>query len=216
MWSSLKNALFESDPNAVQTAQPTAKPVAAVPNTGATPGVVVVPTGNEFVAALRNAIKARASAFTNLLAAADKLASIIPDPATRLKAAFATVGDGRSPKEIIDAIAVHVSDLEGQKLQFSKALEGQRATALGALQSEFDAIKPSNDTAAAQIDAYSQQILQLQQLVIKNNARAAELQGQLVTETARFTASAQQFESALAVVKQELDDQKAAVASTLS
>ncbi len=214
MWSAIKGALFEEDPNAAKpspTAQPAAVAAAAPSNVGA-----AVAADNTFVAALRQAIKARSSAFTNLLAAADKLASIIPDPATRLRAAFATSGEGRSPKEVVDAITVHISDLEGQKLQFQRALEGQRAAKLGGLQAELDALKPANDNAAAQIASMTQSIQQLQQLIATNTARAGELQGQLSAESANFTASAQQFEVALTIVKQELEGQKTAVLSTLS
>lgn len=213
MWSTIRGALFEEDPNAAKPQASVANPavVAAPTNVG-----TAVSTDNTFVAALRQAIKARASAFTNLLTAADKLSSIIPDPATRLKAAFATVGDGRSPKEVIDAITVHISDLEGQKLQFQRALEGQRATKLGTLQAELDALKPANDNAAAQIASMTQSIQQLQQLIANNTARATELQGTITAESANFTASAQQFEMALTIVKQELEGQKTAVLSTLS
>jgi chromosome segregation ATPase len=211
MWSSLKNALFE-DPEFRPNTKPAAVNTAPM---GAAPSAVVN-TENTFVAALRQAIKQRSSAFTNLLAAADKLASIIPDPATRLRAAFATSGDGRGPKEIVDAITVHISDLEGQKLQFQRALESQRAAKLGGLQAELDALKPANDNAAAQIASMTQSIQQLQQLIATNTARGSELQGQLAAETASFTASAQQFELALATVKQELEGQKTAVLSTLS
>jgi predicted nucleic acid-binding Zn-ribbon protein len=116
----------------------------------------------------------------------------------------------------VDAITVHISDLEGQKLQFQRALEGQRAAKLGGLQAELDALKPANDNAAAQIASMTQSIQQLQQLIATNTARAGELQGQLSAESANFTASAQQFEVALTIVKQELEGQKTAVLSTLS
>lgn len=185
-------------------------PMGAVPST-------VVNTNNEFVTALRNAIKARQTAFTALLAAADKLANIIPDPITRLKAAFATVsGEGRGIREVLGAIEVHIADLESQRMQFSRALEGQKQQAIGTLQHELDNIKPANDSAMAQIQSMTEQIGQLQQLVQNNNLRAGELQTKIATEGARFTASAQQFETALVLVKSELDGQKAAVTSTLS
>lgn len=213
MWSTIKGALFEDSAPAplAPAAQPQATPGQAVTPTAATPA-----PNNEFIVALRQAIKARQTAFTNLLAAADKLASIIPDPATRLKAAFATVGEGRSPREVIDAIAVHIADLEGQKLQFSRAVETQRAAAIGQLQAELDNAKTSSETAQSQIASMTQQIAQLQQLIATNTTRAGELQAQLTSESARFTTSTQQFEAALIIVKQELEGQKAAVLSTLA
>lgn len=177
----------------------------------------VVNSNNEFVTALRNAIKARQTAFTSLLAAADKLAGIIPDPITRLRAAFATVsGEGRGIREVLGAIEVHIADLESQRMQFTRALEGQKQQAIGTLQHELDSLKPANESALQQIQSMTEQIGQLQQLVQNNNLRAGELQTKIATEGARFTASAQQFETALVLVKSELDGQKAAVTSTLS
>lgn len=177
---------------------------------------VTVNNNNEFVTALRNAIKARQTAFTALLAAADKLAGIIPDPTTRLKAAFATVsGEGRGIREVLQAIDVHIADLESQRLQFTRAMDGQKQSAIGTLQAELDSLKPSNDSAAAQIQSMQQQIQSLQELMANNNTRAGELSAKIATEGARFTTAAQQFETALVLVKGELDGQKAAVSSTL-
>ena len=198
----------------------TAKPAApaAAPATqalGAAPSTVAA--SNEFVTALRNAIKARSTVYTALLQAADKLVSIIPDPNTRLKAAFASVqGEGRGLREVIGALDVHVADLESQRMQFGQALAKQREAAVGVLQRELDGLKPANDTAAQQIQAMTAQIQQLQTLITTNTTRAAELQGQITAQTMQFTQTEQQFVSALQIVKSELDGQKAAVMSVLS
>lgn len=182
---------------------------------GSAPSITV--NNNEFVTALRNAIKARTSAFTALLQAADKLMNIIPDPNTRLKAAFASVsGEGRGLREVLGAIDVHVADLESQKMQFQHAMEAQKQTALGTLQNELSAIAPANESAQQQIAAMNQQIQQLQQMMATNNQRALELNGQISAEGARFTATTQQFESAMLTVRSELDGQRVAIASTLS
>ena len=155
--------------------------------------------------------------YTALLQAADKLVSIIPDPNTRLKAAFASVqGEGRGLREVIGALDVHVADLESQRMQFGQALAKQREAAVGVLQRELDGLKPANDTAAQQIQAMTAQIQQLQTLITTNTTRAAELQGQITAQTMQFTQTEQQFVSALQIVKSELDGQKAAVMSVLS
>lgn len=200
-----------------QPSQPAAaKPAQGVP--GAAQMVSPSMTANnEFVTALRNAIKGRATAFTALLQAADKLAGIIPDPNTRLKAAFATVqGEGRGLKEVVGAIEVHMSDLEGQRAQFTAAMEKQKSQALGTLQGELQGLQPANENAQRQIASMSEQIQQLQALIGKNSARAGELQGQINAEGARFSTSQQEFETALTIVKSELEGQKTAVLSTLS
>ena len=165
MWSSIKNAIFVDEaakPQQVPAASPQATPQTQMP-AGSAPQVMQ-PADNTFIEALRKAVKGRATGFTSLLAAADKLANIIPDPNTRLKAAYATVsGEGRGLKEVIGAIDIHVADLEGQKLQFMSAVDNQRNAAIGSLESELNSIGPANQSAAQQIQAMTQQIQQLQQ-----------------------------------------------------
>jgi chromosome segregation ATPase len=197
-------------------AQPPAATKPATQAFGAAPSTVQ-PSGNEFVTALRNAIKARQTAYTALLGAADKLAGIIPDANTRLKAAFATVqGEGRGLKEVLGAIDIHVSDLEGQRMQFSAALQKQKDAAIGTLQRELDGLKPANDSAQQQIQSMSEQIAQLQALMQTNQQRATTLQGEIASQTTNFTISEQSFSAALTLVKSELEGQKTAVMSVLS
>lgn len=212
----LDKYVLAGDPAAPATGA-AAQPKLATQPFGAVPSTAPVAGGNEFITALRNAIKARQSAYTALLGAADKLANIIPDANTRLKAAFATVqGEGRGLKEVIGAIDVHVSDLEGQRLQFASALQKQKDAAIGTLQRELDGLTPSNESAAAQIKSMSEQIAQLQGLMQTNQQRATTLQGEIAAQTSNFTTSEQSFNAALTIVKAELEGQKTAVMSVLS
>jgi chromosome segregation ATPase len=218
MWSSIKGALFtdaESPaPAKVAPAAPT-QPV-HMPQTPGTPGIQV-PVENRFVEVLRKAITARQTAFTSLLAAADKLASIIPDPIVRLKAAYATVsGEGRGLREVVAAIDFHMSDMEGQKAQFMSVLKTQQQQAIGTIETELNGIPISNENAMKQIQTMTQQITQLQELLGKNAARESELRNELASQQATFTMSQQEFESALATVKGELEGQRMAITSTLT
>lgn len=219
MWSSIKNAIFVDEvakPQQQVAAAPAQTAQHAQVSAGSAPQAMQ-PADNTFIEALRKAVKGRATAFTSLLAAADKLANIIPDPNTRLKAAYATVsGEGRGLKEVIGAIDIHVADLEGQKLQFMSAVDNQRNAAIGSLESELNSIGPANQSAAQQIQAMTQQIQQLQELISKNTVRETEIKGKIAAEQARFTVSQQQFESALVLVKNELESQRAAIMSTLT
>lgn len=220
MLNRLKSMILVDDENKTPGQTPVPAPTGAVPLGAAPPApgmTLASATPNPFTDALRAAIKNRPTAFTTLLVAADKLANIIPDPTTRLKAAYATVsGEGRGFREVIGAIDVHVADLEAQKMQFTQALERQRREAIGALEAELNSLPQANNTANTQIQAMTQQIQQLQELIAKNNARMAELQAAVAAETSKFTASQQQFESALVMVRGELEGQKSAVMSTLS
>ena len=176
----------------------------------------VAPADNEFLTALRNSIKGRSSAYTSLVQAADKLASIIPDANMRLKAAFATTGEGRSVKDVTNAIDIHIADLESQKLQCKNAIDAQRQSSVGSLQAELTTLKPANDAAQQQITALTEQIRNLTESITRNNTRAAELQLQINAEELRLDSRQQQFDAALNTVKAELTAQKNIVTSTLA
>ena len=208
MWNKLKNLVVEET-------NPTSSPAPVK-------AIVPSPTGgtvadNKFVSALRTAIKTRQTAFTTLLGAADKLISIIPDPNTRLKAAFATVsGEGRGVKEVLAALEIHASDLEGQRLQFSRAAEEAAKNAVGSLQVELDSVQPSIAAAQGQIQSMTAQINTLNEMIAQKSTRGAELTAQITAENQRLAVSQQEFETALMIVKSELDNQKAIILTALS
>lgn len=210
MLDALKGLIFETKSGP----QAPAKPATAAPTvSGSAPAAR--PVDDQFVTALRNAIKARSSAFTALLATADKLSNVIPDSTMRLKAAFATL-EGRGLKEILGAIDVHAADLESQRMQFSRQAEDAMKREVGAKQAELDAIDPAIQVAQSQIEALSRQISSLNETIAQKSARKAELTTEIASETARFDTAKQQFETALTVVKGELDGQKAIIQSALA
>lgn len=212
---SWRDYILADDPNKPKAA-PAAAPVASHPLGSAPPMANAIATApeNQFVTALRTAIKGRQSAYTQLLAAADKLVSIIPDANTRLKAAYATTG--RNVIEVVQAIDVHISDLESQRMQFTAAMEKTKSEAMGAMQSELTAIEPANATMNSTIQSLAQQITQLQDKINTNSTRKAELTTQITLKTNEFATSEAQFGQALTVVKGELDGQKSIVQSVLS
>lgn len=211
MFQALKGMIFEDEagaPSKTATPQPVKQ--------GAPVGTVsAAPVDDQFVTALRGAIKSRSSAFTALLATADKLANVIPDANMRLKAAFATL-EGRGLKEILGAIDVHAADLESQRMQFTRQAEDASKAAIGAKQVELDSIDPSIQVAQSQIEALTRQIGTLTDSIAQKSARKAELTTEIASETARFTSAKQQFDTALTIVKSELEGQKAVIQSALS
>lgn len=161
---------------------------------------------------MRTAIKSRATAFTALLATADKLASVIPDANTRLKAAYATVaGEGRDVPSILQAIEVHAADLESQRMQFSKQAEDAMKATVGSKRAELETIDPSIASAQQQVQSLQQQIQALNEAIAQKNIRKGELTADIATEEQRFNAAKQQFETALTIVRAELDSQKAVI-----
>ena len=213
MWDKLKSFVVEDEsPKQPQKQVPqVSAPLGSAPSTAAPAA------DDKFVQALRTAIKSRPTAFTALLTTADKLANVIPDAATRLKAAYATVaGEGRDVRSILQAIDIHAQDLESQRMQFSKQSEDAMRAAVGAKKAELDTIDPSITSAAQQVQSLQQQIQALNDTIAQKNIRKGELTGEIAQEEQRFAAAKQQFETALTIVRSELDGQKAVIQSALS
>lgn len=189
MWDKIKGAIFEEDPNA---AKPAAAPAKGVTVTAANiaagvPVQMAAPVNPEFVAAIRKAVLGRNTALTQLMATADKLASIIPDANQRLKAAYATAGDGRTVAQIVQAVDVHLADVEGEELKFKAALDGKARAEVAPLEQQ------------AQLQA--QAVERAQQEIANAQARIAELTGQIGT----LTQEAAQAQAAAAAKRQELE-----------
>ena len=207
---SLKGLIME-DETPPQTQTATAGAIVSVPN------LRVVAPDNQFVDALREAIKGRSTALTALTTAAEKLITVIPDPDMRLKAAFQMIkGDGRGVKELLDAITVHIADLESQKLQFTRAMDAESQTTIGQLQTELSANASNAESAQAQIKSMQAQIDQLRQELMNNSNRKIELDQKIQAETARLSQNSQLFELALITVKNELENQRKVIQTSLS
>jgi hypothetical protein len=218
MWDKIKGAIFEDGPSTPAQAKPAPTQDSRAPAPNITmPPHALAPVNDKYADALRTVLKSRSSAFSALLQGADKLVAIIPDPNTRLKAAYEMVkGEGRGVREIAAAIEVHASDLEAQRMQFNSAIEKEKQATLGALQAELDRLGPNSETALKQIESLTAQIQTLQQVVNQNQARHAEIGSQIAMETGRIETSKQQFDSALTLVKAELEGQKNIILTALS
>jgi len=182
----VKGAIFNPDPNAPAEQAPTTTVKAGNISPGI-PMTMSSPVNPEFVAAIRKAVFGRNTALTQLMAAADKLVSIIPDASTRLKAAYATVADGRTVKQIADAVDVHLSDVDGEEQKFQRAIEGKAQT-------EVAPLEQRSHLASQAIEAAQQQITQA-------NARIVELTTQIGQQQQEQIQSAQ----AAQAKKQELE-----------
>ena len=205
---SLKGLIMEDEPT--NSAAPTAP---AAPQAT----MQLVSVDNQFVDALRASIKARPTALTALTAAAEKLTAVIPDSNMRLKAAFQMVkSEGRGVKELLDAITVHAADLESQKLQFGRAMESESQKAIGNLQAISENLAASTQSAQQQIVSLQEQLGKLNQLIAENATKSSETAQQINVEKSRLAQNAQQFETALMVVKNELENQRVIIQSALS
>jgi len=215
LFDKAKGLLWEDD-----GAKPASKPAPAASSISAHSTAAPAAAGaasNKFVDALRSAIKTRQTAYTALLGAADKLASVIPDPNMRLKAAYATVaGDGRDVRSVMQALDIHTQDLESQKLTFSRQAEEAMKVSTGAAQVELDGIDPAIKSLSDQIVSLQQQVQTLGESIATKNARKVELTNTIATEQQRFASAKSEFETAMTIVKAELDGQRAVIQSALS
>ncbi len=213
MLDKLKGFIFEEDTNTKTNQAPA--PSSSSVSTG-TPVQASAPTiDDEFVQALRAALKARSTAFTALLNNADKLSTVIPDANMRLRAAFQML-EGRGLKEILGAIDVHSADLESQRMQFARQAEEASKSAIGSKQLELDTIDPAIQNAQQQIEMLTRNIAALNETIAQKNSRKAELTIQISEENQRFESAKQRFETALTIVKSELEGQRAIIQSALS
>lgn len=172
---------------------------------------------NQFVEALRASIKARPTALTALTIAAEKLTTVIPDSNMRLKAAFQMVkSEGRGVKELLDAITVHVADLESQKMQFSRAMDTESQRTIGNLQVMADSLTANSKSAQDQIVSLQDQITQLTIQITENSTKLSTTNQQIAVEQSRLAQNAHQFDNALVVVKNELENQRVIIQSALS
>ena len=207
----LKDMVFEDDTPRSQAQTVSTGTVPSVPN------LRVVASDNQYIGALRDAIKGRSTALTALTAAAEKLITVIPDADMRLKAAFEMIkGDGRGVKELVDAITVHIADLESQKLQFTRAIDAESQSTIGQLQAELSSNAANTESAQNQIKSMQAQIDQLRKEVTIYGNRKIEIDQNIQAETARLSQNTQLFELALITVKNELENQRKLIQTSLS
>lgn len=209
----VKSAVFVDDP----AAPPQVKPAPAVVPIANVQSPVVPQSQNEFVPVLQNAVKSRNTAFTALLNTADKMASIIPDSGMRLKAAFATIAtDGRGANEVMAAIDIHMSDLEGQKLAFMSALERKRTETLGQLERDKATSAKLAKDAEQRISVLQAEITKLQETILVSGTTVTAIDAKMQEEASHFDASKLQFEQAIAQVRTDLENQRTAIRSSLT
>ena len=211
---SIKGALFNPDPAAV-----VAQPTNASPSTGAQPSVIlaneVSPLNAEMVQAIRKAVFGRNTALTALLTASNKLASIIPDPVQRLKAAFATSADGRTVQQITEAITIHLADVDSEELRFSSVLKQANINDVGSLNAEAESKKQLIVNASAEIQQLQARLGILDATIATLSTEANVLNEKAASKAAELNTAEAQFKIAAADVRQELNGHKSTIMASL-
>lgn len=209
----LKDAVYETPPEAAQAAAPTTASVGTV--SAPAPVTLGAAVNADMVAAIRKAVFGRNTAFTQLLTASEALADVIPDPTMRLKAAHKTGGAGRTGKQIADAVDVHLQDVDGEELRFKNLIDSKVQNEVGAIDSQVATATAQAQQAAQEIEQLQQRIGGLQKLITDMNGKATELSAQSVAKRSEFEVALSQFKVAANAVRTELNGSKTAILSTL-
>jgi hypothetical protein len=213
--NSIKGALFEGDtsatPQAPATVSTLKQPIQGV---AATPGVNIQPSVNtDMVDSIRKVTMSKNTALTAVLNAADLLTDVIPDPTMRIKAAIKTSSGGRTPKQIVDAIQIHVSDVDGEEMRFQRMIETKTQTEIGGMQSEISASQARATAIAQEIEALHKRIADLGVESNTITQRQSELNSQIAVRTSELQRAQVEFATAANVVRAELESHRNVIAS---
>lgn len=214
--NAVKGAIWNEDPSERKSQTPPQPTKAAAP-AGTTPAIQPISfntsVNSEMVEALRAVIQGRKTAFTALDEQAAKLESIIPDVVTRMRAAFATVN--RPAKDVIQAIDIHISDINGEVMKFKSHSTAEKAGQVGTLRAQAKALVDSAPSITAQIQELEAKATQLREQLTINATKANDLNAQADTAESKFTTAEVAFEASAKSIITELETQKQSFLSTI-
>ena len=228
----LKGLVLEDEPasktqvNAMPTKPATSTFLSPSTSTFLSPQTPFLPnlilTGNDGATGINkemvDMVKAKAierkTPFTALLESSDKLIKVLPDQKVRVQAAMAIVmGEGRTLQQILQAIDVHMSDIDGERLGFLKATEAKQKQDLGDITNQINITNQQVETSKTLSQQYKLKIAELDQETVIANENLVKLNTDLAAKTTEFDTITAQFETAVKIVKNELVDQKSLINS---
>ncbi len=214
-------ATVEEEPTAAtpQQAQPTAPQSMVFSAAGASaptpaPGVSLPPALDPtIVQHLQQKVMSRRTAFTSLLEAAEKLKDFIPDDLKRLQAAAKTNGGDKAA--VLNAIEVHIKDLDMEAANFKRFADSEAQTKVAALTASADQADQAATGAEQRIQALQAEIAQLHTTIGDKRAAAAQARSEASAAQSDLDAKSQAFVGALTAVKGSLVQQKSVLATQL-
>lgn len=183
---------------------------------GATPTATYGTALNpDMVAAVRKATFSRNTALTQLIATAETLADVIPDPVMRLKAAYKTASGGRTANEIADAVRIHLADVDGEEVRFTQAMNAKVTSEVGTLRAQADAAEAVAKNSVDEIQRLTARIGELQQQGAQATTDAATLRGNAQARENELRVSETEFKAAAQAVRDELNGHSNTIRTTL-
>lgn len=184
-------------------------------------GQVFTPVADQVTADLRatlqRVIANRKTAYTALVEASDRLKNVIPDEITRIKAAYAMIaGDGqRTLADVIQAIDVHLADVEGELMRFKQSSESALTSKVGSLRASARNLLGNNESRQQRITTLEAEIATLRQGIVDDTNKANEITAQADATEAEINGVAAKFSAVQAEIKSDLANRKIQLSSVL-
>lgn len=215
---SLKGMLYE-DPQGGAKPAPTqqAQASASMPmSTGGVPFTPMASVNQSMVDAIKKVTFGRNTAFTQLIAASETLADVIPDQTMRLKAAYKTTGAGRTGRQVAEAVDVHLADVDSEVRKFEQLIDTKMQTEVGAIEGRASNAQRQVEQAQSEIQSLSQRIADLQASMGQLAQTASSAQLEVQQKRGELEGAKHEFKMAADAVRAELNNSKQAIVSTLT
>jgi hypothetical protein len=166
-------------------------------------------------------VLSRASAYTALNEAIKPLEEIIPDEMTRYRAAFAVIKKNRSLDQVVQAIDLqHMQALEDEVARFAAQAKQQEATDINVRLSEASTLKDNVQAAGVQIvklrEETENRIRIVEAAMLRDRTRLDEIDRELLEKRQAIALVENQFSTAVASVKDTLQQTKTKILKYLT
>jgi hypothetical protein len=188
------------------------------PSMASSPALTV---SSPMTASLLEQVLNRATAFTALNEALKPLEEIIPDEMTRYRAAFAVIKKNRSLDQVIQAIDFqHLHMLEDEVTRFAAQAKQKENSDINVRVTEAATLKDNVQAATEQIvklrDETEKRIRIVEEAMQRDRTRMDEIERELLEKRQAIALVQNQFNSAVASVKDSLLQDKAKIFKYLS
>ena len=177
---------------------------ATVPGSGASLGTASA-AGNidgDLVKQLLAAVTKESNDYTEFMLSADAMSGVIPDEATRMKAAFvASKPHGLTLERILAGLATSKRVLDGKRSEFDRVLS-QKVDALASKQRQADDNRKTIDSKRQQLSQLQAEVTSLEQAEARLRAEIVAGQSQIEAAKTNFVAA---YNAAIAVLSSNED-----------
>lgn len=213
---------FEDTPEGAKQVKPTVAPSSTSPPTIGQAGMVLPSTAAyqthdaDMYEVLKKTVQSRQTAYTALLLTSESLRQVIPDETQRIKAAFVTSSNGRPPADVLKAIDVHLSDLEGDRTRFGHQLAAQTTEKVDGPRRQAEAQRGRISGINDHITQLKNEIANLENQITDTHTLVSNLEAQASAAELEITQVGERFNKTVEFAKSELIDRKAQLSTVLS